>query len=321
LSAIAQLRAQRDSAPAWTDRLTGSARVDVATFAFPSFAVEGLRGAIAVTPRRAQLRDLQASMLGAKLTAAAAVDFDAARPKPYTLDFRAGVAGFDLGKLFRTIAPGAAPTAEGRFDLESTLKGSGLNPLDLGLSSLGEMSLSGRNGVFRGLAAQAGTGSKAARVIGFLTFSKELKAIGRLLDGLGELKFSQATLRLDRSELHRIDLRDFSIEAPQLRVTATGNLAVGPQQPLLESPLALSTLVAARGDVAIVFDGMGLLVDKPDAAGYRDLTRRVDIGGTAAEPDASAFWDLLDEGAQNARGSFGVGLRALNSRLEASSAR
>jgi hypothetical protein len=315
-TAIAKLRTQRHSVPIWTDGLSGSARLDVAKLDFPSFSVDGLRGTLGLTPRRAAVRDVRASVLGATLEAGATIDFDAARPKPYSLDFRAAIAGLELQRLFEVIAPDTAPTAEGRFDLETALTGTGLNPLDLGLSSLGEIRLTGSNGVFRGLAAQAGTGSTAARVVGFLTFSRELKAIGRLLDGLGEIHFQQANVRLDRKQLERIELSDFSVVSPQLRLNASGTLDVAPRRPLLDSPLELSAQLAARGDVAVIFDGMGLLEDKAGSTGYRALTRPVDIRGTAANPDASEFWALLDEGANNARGSFGVALRALNSRLE-----
>jgi hypothetical protein len=81
----------------------------------------------------------------------------------------------------------------------------------------------------------------------------------------------------------------------------------------------LDTSFAARGDVAILFDGMKLLVEEGDDASeqdYRAFVRPIRITGTPAEPDASAFWALLDEGAENARGSFGVGLRTLNRKLE-----
>ncbi len=320
-SAIAKLRADRHNVPVWTDHVTGTAKLDIGSIVLPSGPVEGIHGTLALTPQRAALSDLRASFFGAKLEAEATVDFAAAKPKPYSLDFHTAVTDLELQKLFAAIAPGKPPTAEGRFELESTLAGAGLNPLDLALSSLGQIRLRGSDGVFRGLAAQAGTGSKAARVIGILTFSRELKAIGRLLDGLGEIRFSSAEVELARTTPDRIELESLALVAPQLRVEAMGALRVAPQQPLLTSPLDLSAQIAARGDVAVVFDGMGLLERETSGSDYRDLRRRVEITGTAAEPDASSFWDLLDEGATNARGSFGVGLRALNERLEGSAGR
>jgi hypothetical protein len=317
IAAIAKLRAVRDSVPAWSG-LGGKATVALGKVQFASFAVDGVSGRLDVTPSRTELSGLRASLLGAALSGAARVDFDAAKAKPYTLGLNAAVKNLELGKLFAAAAPGAKPTAEGRFDFATTLAGEGLNPLDLSLSSLGEFRLSGRDGVFRGLAADAGTGSKAARVIGALTFSRELKAVGRLLDGLGELHFKQADLRLERTP-DKIELSQLTIVAPQLKIDATGDVELAPLRPVLLSPLNVAAQLSAAGDIAILFDGMKLLDAAPGQAGYRNVTKPIVIAGSAVAPDTSSFWALLDEGAENARGSFGVGLRALNARLAASS--
>jgi hypothetical protein len=317
-SAIAKLRAERDSVPAWTDRLRGTATVDVKRIVYPTSAIEGLRGKLEVTPERAAVTDLEASLFGAAVTADVIVGFAAEEPKPYTLDFHAAIDDLDLGRVFRAVAPEVTPTTEGTFDFSTSLRGTGLNPLDLGLSSLGEIRLEGRDGIFRGLADYEGTGSTASRVIGFLTFSKELRAIARILDRIGELHFERAEFVLERTAANRLELSNLLVLAPQLRVQASGNLErTGPQTPVVLSPLDISARLAARSDVAILFDGMKLLEAVPDAAGYRALVRPIAIRGTPAEPDAEEFWALLEEGAENAGGSFGVALRALNRQLEA----
>ena len=317
-SAIAKLRAERDSVPAWTDRLRGTATVEVGSVVYPSLELEGLRGRLEVTPERAALTNLRASVSGATIAADAIVGFAAAEPKPYTLDFHADVANLDLGQVFRTVAPDTTPTTEGIFDLRATLAGTGLNPLDVALASLGEIRLEGRDGIFRGLAAYEGTGSTASRVVGILTFSKELRAVGRILDRLGELRFEEAEFVLARTGANRLELKNLLVRGPELRVHATGSLErSGPEQPVVLTPLEISAEIAARGDVGILFDGMEVLEESADAAGYRALTRLVAIRGTPAAPDAEEFWALLEEGAENAGGSFGVALRALNRQLEA----
>ena len=315
IAAIAKLRAARDSVPAWSG-LGGKASVALGKIEFPSFAVEGVSGKLDVAPARASLSGVRASLLGAALNAAAIVTFDAGKPKPYSLDLNAAVKKLELGRLFAAVAPGTPPTAEGRVEFATTMTSEGLNPLDLALSSVGELRLTGRDGVFRGLAANAGTGSKAARVIGILTFSRELKAIGRLLDGLGEIRFKQADLKLERTP-DRIELSQLSIVSPQVRIDATGDIELAALRPVLLSPLNVSARIGAAGDIAVLFDGMKLLEGEKGQAGYRNVTKPIVIAGSAAAPDTSAFWALLDEGAGNARGSFGVGLRALNSKLEA----
>ena len=155
-------------------------------------------------------------------------------------------------------------------------------------------------------------------MIGALTFSRELKAVGRLLDGLGEIHFKRADLRLERTP-DKIELSQLTIVSPQLRIDATGDVALAPLQPVLSSPLNVAARLSAAGDIAILFDGMKLLDAAPAEAGYRNVTKPIVIAGSAVAPDTSSFWALLDEGAENARGSFGVGLRALNARLGAAS--
>jgi hypothetical protein len=317
LSAIARLRTRRDEVPVWSDRINGRMTVDLGVLASPTLDVQDIRASLEVAPRAVVLSDLHASALGAELTSEARIDFDPKAPAPYALRFRTEVPEFDAGQAMLAAAPAETPTLEGRFSLLSSLRGSGRNPLDLALSTQGQVQLSGRDGVFRGLAAHAGTGSTAARVIGILTFSRELKAVARLLDGLGEIRFEDAELLLERSVPDRIKVSRLSVRSPQLRVDGVGDLSLAPARALLLSPMQLSVRLAAGGDMAILFDGMQLLEPEQGGTDYRELDRIVTLRGTMAEPDASEFWTLLEEGSENARGVFGVGLRALNRRLEA----
>lgn len=136
-----------------------------------------------------------------------------------------------------------------------------------------------------------------------------------MLDDLGELRFREAEFQLERSEPDRIEVSHLFVESPQLLIDASGSLALAPKRPLLLSPLDVSATLAASGDVEILFDGMGLLEDEDNEAGYRELTRTVRLGGTPTKPDTSAFRELLEEAANNSGGALGAGLRALNRRL------
>ncbi|HEY7673517.1 MAG TPA: hypothetical protein VIC71_15015, partial [Gammaproteobacteria bacterium] len=120
-SAIAKLRAERDSVPAWTDRLRGTASVDIKSIVYPTSTIEGLRGKLEVTPERAALTGLEASLFGAKLAADVIVVFAAEEPKPYTLDFHANIDDLDLGRVFRAVAPDVTPTTEGTFEFSTSL--------------------------------------------------------------------------------------------------------------------------------------------------------------------------------------------------------
>ncbi|HUL83114.1 MAG TPA: hypothetical protein VL131_13285, partial [Gammaproteobacteria bacterium] len=133
---------------------------------------------------------------------------------------------------------------------------------------------------------------------------------------LGQIRFKQADLLLERTA-DRIELKQLSIVSPQVKIEAAGDIELAPLQPVLLSPLNVTARLAAAGDIAILFDGMKLLEGERGQPGYRNVAKPIEISGTAAAPDTSSFWALLDEGASNAGGSFGVGLRALNAKLEA----
>ena len=90
-----------------------------------------------------------------------------------------------------------------------------------------------------------------------------------------------------------------------------------PGLPLALSPMEANLDIATRGDMSILFDGMGLLEKDADRQGFRPMNRSLSVGGSLAEPDTSALWESLDEAAANARGSFGLGLRAINRKLKA----
>ena len=74
--------------------------------------------------------------------------------------------------------------------------------------------------------------------------------------------------------------------------------------------------MATRGDMTVLFDGLGLLQEGTDEHGYRPLTRPVAVGGTVAEPDTSEFYEMLDEAARDSKGFLGVGMRKVNKKLQ-----
>jgi hypothetical protein len=158
-------------------------------------------------------------------------------------------------------------------------------------------------------------------VVGALTFSRELKAIGRILDQLESLQFSRLSASLVRESPQRLELRGFDLVAPQLHLQGEGQVVLEKQGRLLDSPFSASVEMATNQDMTILFDGMGLLEKDPDVLGYRSLSRPLQIDGTLSEPDTSDLWQMLDEAADNARGFFGMGLRTINRKIKKEQAR
>jgi hypothetical protein len=201
---------------------------------------------------------------------------------------------------------------------EIVLSGSsqGATGVDLLLRSQDEIRVEGRDGTFRALAEPPQRLSRLARMAGAVTFSKEMRAAGRLLLKLADLRFSRAALRLTRDPESGLVLQSLSLDGENVRVTGSGKIPPAPEVPLLDHPLTASLGIAARGDPAIVLDGVGLLEKAADAAGFRPLNRPIRLAGTLGAPDASDLHRTLNEAAANARGSFGIALRKVLELIE-----
>jgi len=315
-TAIAQLRERRDTRPVWGERVSGRARLDLGRLQLPRYAVHDIRGMVEVDPSRLALTRAEAELLGAKLLMTGGLGFAAAAEQPYELGFETSFTDLDLGALFRAVDPEAPPTVEGVFDVRSQASGRGRNLADLGLGSLGSVRLDGRNGVFRGLAGQFGLARTGAGVLGFLTFSKQLKAVSRLLGEVEALEFDTFSLELARETPRRFAISELKVVSPLAVIDGRGAVDVETGMPLAASPLAASLQVATRGDLTILFDGLGLLADGEDERGYRPLTRPVTVGGTVSEPDTSAFYEILDEASRDSKGILGVAMRRINKKLQ-----
>jgi hypothetical protein len=315
-TAIAQLRERRDSRPVWGERVSGRARLDIGEVQLPRYAVHGIRGLVEVDPSRVELVQAQAELLGAELAMAGALGFDATEERPYDLRLETSFTGLDLGALFRAVDPEAPPTLEGVFGVRSEVSGRGRNLADLGLGSLGSVHLSGRDGVFRGLAGQFGLARSGAKVLGFLTFSKQLKAVSRLLGELEALEFASFELELARETPRLFAISRLQVVSPLAVIDGGGGIEVEPGVPLAASPLDASFDMATSGDLTILFEGLGLLGDDEDDRGYRPLTRPVTVGGTVSEPDTTAFYEMLDEASADSKGVAGVAMRKINNKLQ-----
>lgn len=317
-TAVAQLRERRDARPAWGSRVAGRARLDIGRIQLPRYAVNDIHGVVEVDPSRVALTAAEAELLGADLAMTGALGFDAAAERPYELGFETSFTDLDLGALFRAVDPEAPPMLEGLFEVRSQVSGRGGNLADLGIGALGSVHLRGRDGVFRGLAGRYRLAGTGAKVVGVLTFSKQLKAIGRLLDELEALEFDTLSIELARETPRRFAISELRVDSPLARIDGGGGIEVEPGVPLAASPLDASLDIHTHGDMTILFAGLGLLGPDEAGDGYRAVRRPITVGGTVSEPDTSDFYDMLDEAAQQSKGVVGAAMRRTNKKLQSS---
>jgi hypothetical protein len=275
-----------------------------------SVRAQDIHATVESSRERLAIEDIGAGFLGARLTGRAAVTFDGSGAAPsYGVAAKLGIADVDLGKMFTTVDPSNKPTIEGRFRLDGSIGGSGPDPVVALFESHGEILAEGKDGVFRGLVPGAKTASRLVRAAGALTFSKELRATGRLIGQLQEINLREAHVRLERDPSRGVILDSLDVRSDGLVVHGSGSVRRERGVPLVDRGLRLDVDLAASGDAAIVFAGLGLLGAEADDKGFHPVTQTVSVGGTVAAPDASALWETLDAAAARAKGSFGWSLR------------
>jgi hypothetical protein len=299
----------KDGKPIW-NVLHGRVPIALRSVEFDRYAVRNVHATIESTPSKLAVEDIGATFLGARMGGCAAVTFENAGVPLYSVETALQVADVDLGRMFTQVDPSRKPTLEGRFRLDMTTRGSGPDPVVALLESRAEILAEGADGMFRGLVPGAKTASRLVRAAGALTFSKEMRATGRLIARLQDLEVHEARVRLERDPSRGLILDSLDVRSEGLVVHGTGSVRRERERPLLGRELRLEVDLAASGDAAIVFDGLGLLGEQPSGeGGFRPVTRTIAVGGTVVAPDASDLWKALDDAAADAKGSFGWALR------------
>jgi hypothetical protein len=314
-----------DGRPLW-DVLHGRVPIHLRSVEFDRYAATDVRATLESTSRRLAVEEIDATVLGARLRGQAAATFDPAGAAPdgrapgavtapYGVQATFEIPDVDLGRLFTQAFPDRKATLEGRFRLDATIHGLGADPVEAVLENEGEIRAVGSDAVFRGFVPEAKSASRLVRAVGALTFSKELRAVGRLVGNLQELRVHEARVHLQRDPRRGLILDAFDVRSEEIAVHGSGSIRRERTKPLLDREMRLDVDLAASGDAAIVFDGLGLLGDAAGAAGAADVrgmrrvTHTVSITGSLGAPDASDLWQTLDAAAERARGAFGVALR------------
>lgn len=172
--------------------------------------------------------------------------------------------------------------------------------------------MASRGGVFRGLpvtvkvpagspgrvagflaAAGQAIGGLARRREGTVTGSRA-EAVAEFATALNPITFDQLSLRLVHEAGSPIALTDFTLIAPELRLSGSGSLGCGAGVPLARGGLAMEYRLRARGRQGDLLKYLGALDAAEDDLGYSACTLPIRIGGTLAEPEASELTVRLE---------------------------
>jgi hypothetical protein len=296
-----------DAKAAW-DGLTGQVTVDLKSLAYGRTAeIKDLTGRLAIEPARVTA-DKIAGKVGpdGQLLLKAEVAFAAGQPQPYTSKLDFNLQGFEVGPLFKAIAPDRPPTIEGRFDVRSQAEGAGRTLGDLVEHTRGDFTLQSRKGVFRGLrqAAQAartaGIISSAARLLSNLGEKVENLAAGADVAAqvggmLAALPFDQLSLRLSRDQSLNVKLSNFSLVSPNVRLQGDGLVTYDAGKSLLNQSMQMRMNMGVMGPVetALTRAKSSLLAGERDELGYMKLKEPFVVGGTPGKPDPGQLYLTL----------------------------
>ena len=293
--------------PAWAG-LTGQVTLDLKSLVYGRSAeITGLTGRVMLDPRRAVV-DQVAGKVGAdgQLKLNAEVRYAADQPQPYTSKVDFTLQGFEVGPLFKVIAPDRPPTVEGKFDIRSQAEGAGASLGELLDRTRGDVTLQSRKGTFRGLqqaanvARAAGIIGSAARLLGNLgekveNLASRADLTAELGGVLAQLPYDQLNVRLSRDATLNVKLSDFSLVSPNVRLQGDGQVTYQAGKSLLDQPLQMRVNMGVMGQMESLLTKAksSLLSGERDDLGYMKLKEPFVIGGTLGKPDPSQLYTML----------------------------
>ncbi len=271
-----------------------------------TFQVSDVTGTISLEAGGAKVVNFRAGLGdGAEAKVNGALTFDAKSVTPYALAADLALNEFDPVSLFRTISPGQPATVEGKFAVASKLVARAASVGDLAASTHGDFKLASRGGVFRGLpvsySAKIETAGKIAagaaaisNLLGSVTGKKDdsdiankAQAVAEISKTLMAIPYDQLSVVFTRDEAMNTTLKDFSLIAPELRLSGVGQTIGKPGIGLLAQSLTMEFQLRARGRTAELLKYLGKLEATTDELGYAACTLPLHVAGTLAQPDTT----------------------------------
>jgi hypothetical protein len=271
--------------------VTGTLRLDAGTFKF-----DGVR---------AGLDD------GAEAKFTGGVTFDAKSVAPYALAADVAVTDFDPAPLFKGLNPGQLAPVEGKFTVTTKLTGTAVHPADFATATHGDFQLTSKGGIFRGLPVNVATKTerlgKIAAGVGFVGSAFDVfkgrkddsditslaKAVAEVAKMLAAISYDQLSVVLTRDAMGNTVLKDFTLIAPEMRITGAGQAVPKPGGALLDETLAMEFKLRARGHTGDLLKFLGKLETQTDELGYAACTLPLKVGGTLGKPDTSELNNAL----------------------------
>lgn len=271
-----------------------------------TFEVKDVTGRLRIDAGILRLEAGQAGVgEGGRASVNGLVTFDAAAQPPYGLIADVNVKDFDPAPFFRLRRDDVKPTIEGRFELSSRLAGHAASLGGLLEQAGGELQLTSKGGVFRGLPVSVGTitettsrwatwlataGSAISAVTGrrdTVEVANKTEAVAEVARALHPIVYDQMSFVLARDAAKNTTLREFTLISPELRLAGRGTVRVRNGGGLFDRPLSMEFTLRARGRQAELLKYLGVLEAQTDDLGYAACTVPLTVAGTIGKPDTA----------------------------------
>ena len=291
-------RGPAPAAPAWGG-VSGQVALALQRVAYRGqLQVTGLTGQLRLDAASLQLVDVHAGFdADSDVRLAGRVTYQAGQPQQYALAADFALRNFATAPAFRAIDATKPPTVEARIDLTSRLVGSGASLGDLAAGTHGDLVITSKGGIFRGLSADLTdriqkTQSRVTAIASFLgvvpdDYVNKTRILGDIARALAEVPFDQLSVTATRDAALNLQLKDFSLISPEIRIGGVGTVRQIDGVPLLAQPLDMQLSLAARGKLGDLIRRAGLLEKTQDSLGYAPFAVPLHIGGTLGNPDTN----------------------------------
>lgn len=301
--------------PFWSV-LRGHFDLDLGTVAFAPYRIDDVRGRLDVAETKLTLSGLTGTMFSGKWSGGLGIDYDPAGESDHVLKGGFHIEQFETARVVQTVFPNEFGSFDARINLDATLRSDGNGLWELLNRAEGGFTIEGRDGVARLTHPAAGTASTLLVLGGAVTFSPELRALGRLLRKFAEMPVNTLRVSGERDATGNITLSEFRLDSPQARLIGRGAVPMQDGVALAGRRLDLGLELFARDEVGVILGNMKLLDKHPDTDGYRRMTQPVTVGGEVGRPDAGPLYDLLAKAATGSRGTWGLIMRKVQREVE-----
>ncbi len=288
----------------------------IETVALSPYTIENLGGRLDITADSLTLGNLSGEVLDGKWSADIATGFKRGDPAgEETLKAHFHLAQLDAGHAVRMRFPNPSAGIDGRLDLDATLSSRANRWGDLIPHASGNFTLTGHKAQIRLTLPKEEMISSSLIVSGAVTFSSELRALGRLVRRLAVVPIDRLQASGTLAPNGDLHLEQMRLESPELRLVAVGDIADAKSRDLMSQPLSVKATLAASGDLAVILKGMHLL-GPAGADGYGVMNQPFMVVGDVGQPDFHPLYDLLARAVGGSHGTWGILMRKVQAKVD-----